>query len=83
MVFFFLLVGCEIKREILVGDLGDPKAAALPVVAAIGGMLLPALIYQPHQPRRERRTAGAFPWPRTSPFASPPWSSWESGCPRV
>ncbi|MCE5265536.1 MAG: Na+/H+ antiporter NhaA [Deltaproteobacteria bacterium] len=45
MVFFFLLVGCEIKREILVGDLADIRAAVLPIVAATGGMLMPALIY--------------------------------------
>lgn len=45
MVFFFLLVGCEIKREILVGDLADIRMAALPIVAAAGGMILPALIY--------------------------------------
>lgn len=45
MTFFFLIVGLELKREILVGDLSDPKAAALPLIGAFGGMLLPALIY--------------------------------------
>jgi len=45
MVVFFLLVGLEIKREILVGELGSPRQAALPIVAAIGGMVVPALLY--------------------------------------
>lgn len=45
MVLFFFLVGLEIKREILVGELSNPRKAALPVVAAIGGMLVPALVY--------------------------------------
>jgi Na+:H+ antiporter, NhaA family len=45
MVIFFFVVGLEIKRELVVGDLRDPKAAALPVMAAAGGMLVPALIY--------------------------------------
>lgn len=45
MAIFFLLVGLEIKREILVGDLSNVKSAALPMVAAVGGMLVPALIY--------------------------------------
>jgi NhaA family Na+:H+ antiporter len=42
---FFLLVGLEIRREITAGALTDPRAAALPVVAAIGGVLAPAAIY--------------------------------------
>ncbi len=45
MSFFFLLVGLEIKREMLVGALSDLKKAALPLAGAIGGMLVPALIY--------------------------------------
>ena len=45
MTIFFFTVGLEIKRELLVGGLSDPKRAALPVAAAIGGMVVPALIY--------------------------------------
>ena len=45
MAIFFLLVGMEIKRELITGELKSLKNAILPVTAAIGGMLLPALIY--------------------------------------
>lgn len=45
MGVFFLLVGLEIKREALVGELASPRQAALPIVAAVGGMLVPALVY--------------------------------------
>jgi NhaA family Na+:H+ antiporter len=45
MAIFFLLVGLEIKREIIEGSLSSPKKAALPIFAAIGGFVLPATIY--------------------------------------
>lgn len=45
MAVFFLLVGLEMKRELLVGELASPRHAMLPVAAAVGGMVLPALVY--------------------------------------
>lgn len=45
MTLFFFLVGLELKREIIVGELSDLRKAALPLFAAIGGMIMPALIY--------------------------------------
>lgn len=45
MAVFFLLVGLEIKREIIEGELSSFKNASLPIVAAIGGMLVPAVIF--------------------------------------
>jgi NhaA family Na+:H+ antiporter len=45
MALFFLLVGLEIKREILAGELASARKAAMPIVAAAGGMLFPGLLY--------------------------------------
>lgn len=45
MAVFFFLVGLEIKRELLVGELATARKAALPVAAALGGMIVPALFY--------------------------------------
>lgn len=45
MAFFFLVVGLEIKRELVKGELKDTKTAILPIGAALGGMVVPALIY--------------------------------------
>ncbi len=45
MVVFFFVVGLEIKRELLVGELSTPQRAALPLAAALGGMVAPAAIY--------------------------------------
>ena len=45
MAFFFFVVGLEIKRELVLGELRDVRAAALPLVCALGGMVAPALIF--------------------------------------
>ena len=45
MAIFFFVIGLELKREILVGELSDLKQAVLPIIAAIGGMVVPVLIY--------------------------------------
>ncbi len=58
MALFFLLVGLELKREILVGELASIKDAALPVFAAAGGMAFPALLYTAFN----HGTAGAAGW---------------------
>lgn len=53
LAIFFFLVGLELKREFLTGDLRDPKTAIVPVAAAVGGVAVPALIYVAvvaHQP---------------------------------
>ncbi len=45
MAVFFLVVGLEIKRELVAGELQDRRAAALPIIAAVGGMVVPAALY--------------------------------------
>jgi NhaA family Na+:H+ antiporter len=45
MAIFFFVIGLEIKREFLVGELASPRHAALPIAAAVGGMAIPAAIY--------------------------------------
>ena len=45
MAIFFFVIGLEIKREVLVGELASLRQAAVPIVAAVGGMVVPALVY--------------------------------------
>lgn len=45
LAVFFFVVGLELKREFVAGDLRDPRRAALPIFAAVGGMVVPALVY--------------------------------------
>ncbi|MGH3668381.1 MAG: Na+/H+ antiporter NhaA, partial [Acidimicrobiia bacterium] len=58
MTIFFFVVGLEIKYERVNGDLRDPRTAALPIVAALGGMVVPAVIYLAFNPPGSDGTAG-------------------------
>jgi Na+/H+ antiporter NhaA len=83
MAIFFLVVGLEIKYEILRGELSDPRKLATPVLAAAGGMIAPAAVYLAVQSPTlggTRTAAGRSPWPPTSPSPSPssPW--WRAIC---
>jgi NhaA family Na+:H+ antiporter len=61
MTAFFFVVALEVKREIVRGDLRDPKTAALPVAAALGGMIVPAAIFLALNPDAPARDGWAIP----------------------
>lgn len=67
MAVFFLLIGLELKRELLVGELRTFKGALLPAVAAIGGMVLPAILY--FVINRGQPTEGGFAIPISTDIA--------------
>ena len=67
MAVFFLMVGLEIEREIYVGELSSPRQALLPIVAALGGMLVPAAIHYAFN--RDTPTVGGFGIPMATDIA--------------
>lgn len=69
MALFFFLVGLEIKREILVGELSSIRNAILPILAAIGGMVVPALLYVVMVPEGEGAAGWAIPMATDIAFA--------------
>jgi NhaA family Na+:H+ antiporter len=69
MALFFLLVGLELKREIMVGELASLRNAALPVAGAIGGMLAPAIIYHLFNPSGEASAGWGIPMATDIAFA--------------
>jgi len=69
MALFFFVVGLELKREILFGELSNPRRAALPIVAAIGGMVVPALIYYGINPGGDAARGWGIPMATDIAFA--------------
>lgn len=69
MALFFFVVGMELKREMLVGELADLRQAALPVIAAIGGMVMPALIYLAINPDGDAARGWGIPMATDIAFA--------------
>lgn len=69
MALFFFVVGLELKREILVGELANLRNAALPIGAAIGGMVVPALIYLAINPEGDAAIGWGIPMATDIAFA--------------
>ena len=70
MALFFFVVGMEIKRELVAGELRDRRAVALPAMAALGGMVVPAVIYVAFNAGGDGAAVGGSRWPPTSPSPS-------------
>ncbi|MFN8514755.1 MAG: Na+/H+ antiporter NhaA [Chloroflexia bacterium] len=69
MAIFFFVVGLEIKREVLIGELASPRQAALPIAAALGGMVVPALLYAALTVGREGTAGWGIPMATDIAFA--------------
>ncbi len=69
MAIFFFLVGLEIKKEIIVGELNSVKKASLPIAAALGGMIVPALIYLLFNPQSPEANGWGIPMATDIAFA--------------
>lgn len=69
MTLFFFVVGLEIKREVVAGELASVKRAAFPMIAALGGMLVPALIYSAFNHGHEGARGWGIPMATDIPFA--------------
>ncbi|MCG8486391.1 MAG: Na+/H+ antiporter NhaA [Chromatiales bacterium] len=69
MTLFFFVVGLELKRELLVGELANPRQAALPIFAAIGGMAIPALVFTAISPAGDALRGWGIPMATDIAFA--------------
>lgn len=69
MAMFFFVVGLELKREIIGGELSSPSQAILPLVAALGGMIVPALIFFAFNPSEPERNGWGIPMATDIAFA--------------
>ncbi|HNS41787.1 MAG TPA: Na+/H+ antiporter NhaA, partial [Taishania sp.] len=69
MSIFFFVVGLELKREFVAGELANPRKALLPIIAAIGGMIVPAIIYLAFNPVGEVHSGWGIPMATDIAFA--------------
>ncbi len=69
MAIFFFVIGLELKREIVAGELSNPRKALLPIAAAIGGMLVPALVYIAFNPTSDVNSGWGIPMATDIAFA--------------
>jgi NhaA family Na+:H+ antiporter len=69
MAVFFFVIGLELKREIIGGELSNPRKAILPIVAGFGGMIFPALIYLLFNPSGEAHSGWGIPMATDIAFA--------------
>jgi Na+:H+ antiporter, NhaA family len=69
MAIFFFVVGLEIKREAVIGELRQPRAAAFPAIAALGGMVVPALLYLALNPGGDAARGWGIPMATDIAFA--------------
>jgi Na+/H+ antiporter 1 len=76
MTVFFLVIGLEVKRELTIGRLRDPRRATLPIVAALAGAAVPALVFLAFNWCRP------IWWYRCSPWRMPAWCWMRRGCRR-
>lgn len=72
MAGFFFVIGLEVKREFVHGALRDPRAAALPIICALGGMVAPGLLYLAINAGGDGAASWGSRWPLTSPS---PWGA--------
>jgi Na+/H+ antiporter NhaA len=82
MAVFFLLIGLEVKRELIQGSLASRRQAAFPVIAALGGMIVPALVFWRLPGRIRCREGGRSRRRRISPLRSACWRCWAAACRR-
>jgi len=69
MAVFFFVIGLELKREIMAGELSNPRDAVLPIAAGIGGMVVPALIYLAFNPSGDQNDGWGIPMATDIAFA--------------
>ena len=84
MVLFFFAIGLEVKYELVLGELRHVRQALLPIIAAVGGMVVPAGVYLALQYGQPANGAGGSRWRRISLSSSAAWPSsavaFHTGC---